>query len=333
MKKRLVIFGATGSVGSQVLAVVKENSEDFEILGLSAKSNKCLLEERANDFSPQLGLTLDVDEMKKMATHEDADMVVFACSGTEVIEVLLAAIRAKKQIAIANKELIVEYGAQIMQEAKENNVTLIPIDSEHSGIFQILNENKNREIEKIILTCSGGPFLNTNQEDFKAITFDQATKHPNWDMGKKISVDSATMMNKALEVIEAHHLFDIDSSKIEVLVHPQSVVHALVQFSDGALIAHMGYPDMRLPIFYALYYPEAKANNLPRIDLADKNLEFYKPDTSKFPSIKFAYDVLDRKGNLTKKLNRANDKAVQLFENGEIRFDEIFDYVKNRTFN
>lgn len=332
MKKKIVVFGATGSVGSQVLDVVKENREDFEIYGLSAKSNKCLLEERSNDFHPKLGWTLDIEEMKNMATHPEVDMVVFACSGTEVIDVLISAIQKKKQIAIANKELIVEYGEKIMEATIQNNVQLIPIDSEHSGIFQILENNKNREIEKIILTCSGGPFLKTSSDDFKAVTFEQAIKHPNWNMGKKISVDSATMMNKALEIIEAHYLFDVDPAKIEVLIHPQSIVHALVQFSDGALIAHMGYPDMRLPISYALYYPQIKANNLPRIDLTDKNLEFYKPDLNKFPSIKYAYDVLERKGNLTQKLNRSNDKAVELFEKGEIRFDEIFDYVKNNTF-
>lgn len=333
MKKRLVIFGATGSVGSQVLDVVRANTNDFEVVGFSAKSNKYRLEEFTGEFTPALGTTLEIDEMKEMARHPNVDMAVFACSGTEVIDVLFEAIRNKKQIAIANKELIVEHGEEITSEAKKYGVTLVPIDSEHSGIFQILNENKNREIEKIILTCSGGPFFNTNKKNFKSITFDQAIKHPNWNMGKKISVDSATMMNKALEVIEAHYLFGIEPEKIEVLIHPQSIVHALVQFSDGALIAHMGYPDMRLPISYALYYPESKANNLPRIDLTNKNLEFYKPDTVKFPSLTFAYDALKRKEGLSKRLNQANDKAVVLFEKGEISFDEIFDYVEKNTFN
>ncbi|MCD6109456.1 1-deoxy-D-xylulose-5-phosphate reductoisomerase [bacterium] len=332
MKKRLVIFGATGSIGSQVLDVVRANPDDFEILGLSAKSNKCLLEEHSNDFNPRLGWTLDISKMEEMAINPNTDMVVFACKGTDVINVLIESIRHKKQIAIANKELLVEYGERIMNEAKKYGVQLIPIDSEHSGIFQILNGNKDREIEKIILTCSGGPFLNMSQEGFKSITFNQAIKHPNWKMGKKISVDSATMMNKALEIIEAHHLFDITPEKIDVLVHPQSIVHALVQFRDGSLIAHMGYPDMRLPISYALYYPQAKENNLPRIDLIDKKLEFYKPDLCKFPSIGFAYDALQRKGNFTKKLNQSNDKAVEMFEKGEIRFDEIFEYVRKGTF-
>lgn len=333
MLKKIVIFGATGSVGSQVIDVVKDNVDDFEIVGLSAKTNKCKLEELSNDFNPKLGFTLEIEEMMKMAVHPSVDMAVFACSGTQVIDVLLAAIQNNKQIAIANKELIVEYGEEIIREANKHNVNLIPIDSEHSGIFQILEGNKNREIEKIILTCSGGPFLNTDRENFKSITFDQATKHPNWSMGKKISVDSATMMNKALEVIEAHYLFDIDPAKIEVLVHPQSIVHALVQFSDGALIAHMGYPDMRLPISYALYYPRNKSNGLPQIDLTDKNLEFYKPDTLKFPSLTFAYEALKRKGEFPKRLNQSNEKAVELFEKEELRFDEIFDFVKKNTFS
>lgn len=333
MKRKIVIFGATGSVGTQVLDVAIANPKDFEVMGISAGSNKCALSQIQNDINPKLGSTLEIEKMMEMAIHPEVDMVVFACSGTELIDVLLASIQNKKQITIANKELIVEYGEKIVSEAKKHNVQLIPIDSEHSGIFQILNENKNREIEKIILTCSGGPFFKTNKAEFKSITFDQAIRHPNWSMGKKISVDSATMMNKALEIIEAHYLFGIDSAKIEVLVHPQSIVHALVQFTDGALIAHMGYPDMRLPISYALYYPATKANNLPRIDLTDKSLEFYKPNLEKFPSIGFAYDALERKWGLTKKLNQANDQAVKLFEKGELSFDEIFDYVKNNTFN
>jgi len=333
MKKRLVIFGSTGSIGLQVLDVVRANPEDFEVLGISAKTNQCKLDQIANDFVLELGSTLQSVEMLKMAVHPNTDMVVFASSGTDLKEVLIAAIRAKKQIAIASKELLVEYGHEIISEAKKHNVTLVPIDSEHAGIFQILNENKNREIEKIILTCSGGPFLNTDKENFKSITFNQAIKHPNWKMGKKISVDSATMMNKALEIIEAHYLFSIEPAKIEVLIHPQSIVHAFVQFTDGALMAHMGYPDMRLPISYALYYPYLKANTLPRIDLAGKNLEFYKPDMDKFPSINFAYDALRKGGDLIKKLNRSNEKAVRLFENEDIGFDEIFDYVRKNTFN
>lgn len=332
MKKRLLIFGATGSIGSQTLDIVKKNLDDFAIVGLSAKNNLDKLKNLSAEFSPALGITLQIDQMLDMVNHPDVDMVVFACSGADTLEVLLQAIRNKKQIAIANKELIVEHGEEIIREAAKYGITLVPIDSEHSGIFQILEGNKNREIEKIILTCSGGPFLNTPISDFKSITFDQAIKHPNWSMGKKISVDSATMMNKALEIIEAHYLFGIDPEKIEVLVHPQSVVHALVQFSDGALIAHMGYPDMRIPISYALYYPNSHVNDLPRIDLTGKNLEFLKPDTQKFPSIDFAYRALKLGGDYPKKLNRANEEAVKMFEQGKIRFDEIFGYVEKSAF-
>ncbi|MBA4336591.1 1-deoxy-D-xylulose-5-phosphate reductoisomerase [bacterium] len=332
MKKRLVVFGATGSIGTQTLDVVEKNPNDFDVLGLSAKNNLEKLKELAKKFNPTLGITLETDKMMDMVNHPEADMVVFACSGADTLEVLLQAIRNKKQIAIANKELIVEHGEEIMREALLNQVTIVPIDSEHSGIFQILQGNKNREIEKIILTCSGGPFLNTPEKDFKSITFDQAIKHPNWNMGKKISVDSATMMNKSLEIIEAHYLFGIEPEKIEVLIHPQSIVHALVQFTDGSLIAHMGYPDMRIPISYALYYPQSPANDLPRIDLTDKKLEFLKPDTQKFPSINFAYRALELGGDFPKRLNRANEEAVNLFEKGELRFDEIFKYIEKSAF-
>ena len=332
MKKRIVVFGATGSIGTQTLEVVRNNPGDFIVMGLSAKKNLDKLKNLSTEFSTVLGITLQVNEMLDMVSHPEVDMVVFACSGANTINVLLQAIRNKKQIAIANKELIVEHGEEIMKEARKYGVTIVPIDSEHSGIFQIIEGNKNREIEKVILTCSGGPFLNTPRENFKSITFDQAIKHPNWSMGKKISVDSATMMNKALEIIEAHYLFGIEPEKIEVLVHPQSIVHALVQFTDGSLIAHMGYPDMRIPISYALYYPKSPANSLPRIDLTAKNLEFYKPDTQKFPSIKFAYEALKLGGDHPKKLNRANEEAVNLFEKGEIRFDEIFTYVEKSAF-
>ncbi len=327
MKKRLVIIGATGSVGTNVLDVVRKNPDDFTIMGLTAHSSTDELYALQQEFQPSLGVTCDVSDMLKMACDNRVDMLVFSCLGTEVRDVLLTGIKHKKGIAIATKELLVEYGREIMRKAKRHGVNVVPIDSEHSGIFQILENNKDHEIEKIILTCSGGPFLNTKREKFSNITFSQAIQHPNWNMGKKISVDSATMMNKALEIIEAHYLFDI-----EVLVHPQSIVHALVQFTDGATIAHIGYPDMRLPISYALYYPEKKANNLPRIDLADKQLDFYKPDLEKFPSIQYAYDALNRKGNVAQKLNRANEKAVKLFEKGDIGFDEIFQYVKNNTF-
>jgi 1-deoxy-D-xylulose-5-phosphate reductoisomerase len=332
MEKKIIVFGATGSIGTQTLEVVEKNPADFKIVGLSAKKNLDKLKKLAVKFKPALGITLETNKMLDMINHPEVDMVVFACSGADTINVLLQAIRNKKEIVIANKELIVEHGEEIMKEAHKYGVTIVPIDSEHSGIFQILQGNKNREIEKVILTCSGGPFLNTPQENFKSITFDQAIKHPNWSMGKKISVDSATMMNKALEIIEAHYLFGIEPEKIEVLVHPQSIVHALVQFTDGSLIAHMGYPDMRLPISYAMYYPKSPANDLPRVDLAHKKLEFYKPDTQKFPSINFAYEVLKRGGDFPKKLNQANEEAVKLFEKGELRFDEIFTYVEKLAF-
>lgn len=333
MKKRLIIIGSTGSVGTNVLDIVRRNPDDFTVMGLTAHSSLDALHSLQKEFQPPLGVTCDISDMLKMARDHRVDMLVFSCLGTEVRDVLLTGIEHKKDIAIATKELLVEYGREIMRAAKRNNVNVVPIDSEHSGLFQILEGNCDRKVEKIILTCSGGPFLHSSKEMLQTVTVEQATQHPTWNMGRKISIDSATMMNKALEIIEAHYLFDIDPDYIEVMVHPQSLVHAIVRFSDGSDLAQMGCADMRFPISYALYYPQSHYVDLPKLDFVGKTLTFEKPDTENFPAILLAYEALKRGGDYPKKLNQANDQAVQLFIDKKIRFDEIVDYIKKYTFN
>jgi len=328
MPKNIVIIGSTGSIGTQALDIIRSNPGDFNIVGLSAHKNQKLLDEQVAEFKPEYGGTLCPDELQKMVIHDNVDIVLFACRGTDLINVLRTTIKADKHIAIANKEMIVEFGEEIMKMVRESKCKFIPVDSEHNAIFQILNNQKNREIEKITLTCSGGPFW--NHPDLKNITIDDALNHPKWKMGKKITIDSATLMNKAIEIIEAKYLFDLKPSQIEILIHPECIVHGIVHFKDGSSIAHMGFPDMRIPIAYSLYYPETKQNNLPRIDLKNIQLSFYEPDHQKFPSIKFAYDAIERKSE--KNLRQANDTAVEKFINGELAFDEIFEWVEKRTF-
>ncbi|MFC1655724.1 1-deoxy-D-xylulose-5-phosphate reductoisomerase [Patescibacteria group bacterium] len=329
MRKKIIILGSTGSMGTQTLDVIRANPDDFEIVGLATRSNEKIKDQVA-EFKPKYGGVLTREEAEEMVTQKDVDVVVVACRGADWTPVVLAAINAGKKIAMGNKEMIVEHGETIMKTVRENNADFIPVDSEHSGIFQCLQGRNKSDIEKVVLTCSGGPFW--NREKLDDVTLEEALDHPTWKMGKKITVDSATLMNKSLEIIEAKYLFDLDPEQIEVLIHPQCIVHAIVYFKDGSNIAHMGYPDMSLPISYALYYPNAKKNELPRIDLANQKLEFYEPDAKKFPSLQFAYDVLSRKGNLPQKLNQANEEAVEKFFNREISFKEIFVHIQNSTF-
>lgn len=324
MSKNVIVIGSTGSIGTQTIDVIRANPGDFKTVGLSAHKNQALLNKQVVEFKPKYGGTLCGDELKKMVVKSDVDIVVFGCRGTDLIEVLQAAIEANKHIAIANKEMIVEFGEQIMQMVRKSNCMFIPVDSEHNAIFQILQNRDKSNIEKIILTCSGGPFW--NRDNLENITVKDALKHPKWKMGSRITIDSATLMNKAIEIIEAKYLFDLDPKQIEVLVHPECIVHGIVHFKDGSSIAHMGFPDMRIPISYALYYPEVKINNLPRFGLANQSLTFYDPDLQKFPSIQMAYDAIERKKEAA--LRRANEQAVEKFINGEIEFKEIFELVE-----
>lgn len=332
-RKKIVVMGSTGSVGVQTLEVIKSNPDDFYVSGLTAHSNKRLLNSQVKEFKPRYGGTTVPKDVIKMVTEQDVDIVMVACSGTDMLPAVMSAIEAGKTIAIANKEMIVEEGATIMNAVREHSTTIIPVDSEHSGIFQCLRGRKKQDIEKVILTCSGGPFRQKKAEDLKSVTVNEALNHPTWRMGKKISIDSATLMNKALEIIEAKYLFDLDPEQIEVLIHPQSIVHAMVQFKDGNIIAHLGYPDMKIPISYALYYPEVKENNLPRPDLTKAKLEFYKPDSENFPSIDFAYHALSRKCGCEKRLNKSNEVAVEKFMKGEIVFPDIFKIIRKNTFD
>ncbi|MFC1599644.1 1-deoxy-D-xylulose-5-phosphate reductoisomerase [Patescibacteria group bacterium] len=322
MPKNLIIIGSTGNIGTQALEVVRENPSDFTVVGLAAHSNQEKLDQQILEFNPKYGGTLCSKELTNMVTQSDVDVILFACSSADHLDVLKAAIKAEKHIAIANKEIIVEHGEEIMPLI--HNATFVPVDSEHSAIFQILQNRDHKDIEKITLTCSGGSLYN---EDLENITLEQATSHPKWDMGQKITIDSATLMNKAIEIIEAKYLFDLEPDQIEVLVHPECIVHGIVHFKDGTSIAHMGYPDMKIPISYALYYPEVKQNTLPRVDLKNQTLTFLEPNTDKFPSIDFAYNALRLRGDYPKKLSRANNKAVEKFTQGEIKFKEIFNYI------
>jgi 1-deoxy-D-xylulose-5-phosphate reductoisomerase len=324
MPKNVIIIGSTGSIGTQALDIVRSNPADFCVVGLSAHTNKELLNKQIAEFKPKYGGTLCGIDLIKMVKREDVDIVLFGCRGIDLIDVLKTAIKANKHIAIANKEMIVEFGDEIMQLVKNSECKFIPVDSEHNAIFRILQGRKKEDIDKIVLTCSGGPFW--NRENLDKITIEEALNHPKWKMGSHITIDSATLMNKAIEIIEAKYLFGLDPEQIEVLIHPECIVHGIVHFKDGSSIAHMGFPDMRIPISYALYYPEVKKNNLPRFGLANQSLSFYEPDTKKFPSINFAYDAIKRKKEAA--LRRANEQAVEKFLKGEISFNDIFKQVQ-----
>jgi 1-deoxy-D-xylulose-5-phosphate reductoisomerase len=330
--KKIVVIGSTGSVGKQVLDVIRENPKDFEVIGLSAYSNQELLDSQTEEFKPTFGGTFDLEEVRKMVKAQETDIVFIGCRGTEFLPALFDAIKAGKKIAMANKEMIVENGEEIMTLVRANNTEFIPVDSEHSAIFQCMQGHNKNDIEKVILTCSGGACRDKTAQELENVTVQDALNHPTWNMGKKITIDSATLMNKALEIIEAKYLFDLDSKQIEVLIHPQSIVHAMVQFKDGNMITHFGYPDMKIPIAYALYYPDVKENKLPRVDLTGKKLEFDKPNIENFPSIGFAYRALQQGDFATKKLNQANEIAVKRFIDEEISFNEIFQYIERETF-
>ncbi len=324
MTKNVLIIGSTGSVGTQALNVIAQNKADFKVAGLSAYQNRELLNKQISEFKPKYGGTLKKTELESMIRQKDIDIILFACRGTDYKDILTKAIKLDKNIAIANKEMIVENGQEIMNLVKKSKCNFIPVDSEHNAIFQIMQNRRKEDIEKVILTCSGGPFW--NKKNLNNITVKQALNHPKWNMGSRITIDSATLMNKAIEIIEAKYLFDLEASQIEVLIHPECIIHGMVNFKDGGSMAHMGFADMRLPIFYAFNYPDIKANNLPRAELKNKSLFFYEPDTKRFPSIKFAYKAIQQKKESS--LLNANQKAVEKFLKGEIEFKDIFKIVE-----
>lgn len=345
VKKRIALLGSTGSIGKQTLEVVASNPNLFEISVLTAHKNADLLIEQALKFNPNVVVIVDeagyqkVNEALKNSevkvyTGEEAlisvaqmaeiDIVLTALVGFSGLKPTIAAIEAGKNIALANKETLVVAGEIVTKLAKEKGVNIYPVDSEHSAIFQCLTGEAMNPIEKIYLTASGGPFRGKKREDLISITKEQALKHPNWDMGAKITIDSASMMNKGLEVIEAKWLFGLTNEQIDVIVHPQSIVHSLVQFRDGSMKAQMGLPDMKLPIQYALTYPQRFETDFERFDFLNyPNLTFEKPDLDTFRNLQLAYDAMEKGGNLACVLNAANEVTVEAFLKDKIKFLDI----------
>ena len=346
--RKISVLGSTGSIGTQTLDVVREHG-DLEVLALSCGRNIELLEKQMREFKPRyvsvadeacakdlqvrtadLGIPVGygMDGLIETATIEGADIVVTAIVGMLGIRPTIAAIEAGKDIALANKETLVTAGHIIMPLAKEKGISILPVDSEHSAIFQSLQGNEGNRIAKILLTASGGPFRGRTREEMRGIQVEDALKHPNWAMGRKITIDSSTMVNKGLEVMEAKWLFDVDTDRIQVLVHPQSVIHSAVEYEDGAVIAQLGTPDMRLPIQYALYYPKRIPLSGKRLDLfALKDLTFEKPDPENFQGLALAYQAIARGGNVPTAFNAANEKAVALFLDRKISYLEITDLI------
>ncbi|MFW6148435.1 MAG: 1-deoxy-D-xylulose-5-phosphate reductoisomerase [Atribacterota bacterium] len=350
MKKRIAILGSTGSIGKQTLEVVKNEPESFEVVVLSAWKNIELLKEQITQFKPRYAVVKDdrlAKELKnrlsnrincrilygdfglsKGATSDEIDMLVIAITGMAALKPTIEAINAKKEIGLANKEILVSAGEILLEQARANKIRIIPIDSEHSGLFQCIQPEFLSNIEKIMITASGGPFYHLKESAFDSVSVEEALNHPNWQMGKKVSIDSATLMNKGLEVIEAYRLFDIPINNIEILVHPQSYIHALVQYNDGSMIAQISNHDMRIPIHFALHYPKRFANSFPRINLAKiGQLTFKKLDTKRFPSIDLCYEAIKQGGTFPTVLNAANEIAVNAFLNQGLKFKDIVKVV------
>ncbi len=347
--KKIAILGSTGSIGTQTLEIVDEQG-DLEVVALSAGGNIKLLEEQMRKYRPQfvsvreeesakelerrtadLGIPVGygMDGLLKVATMKDSEILVTAIVGMLGIKPTIAAIKAGKTIALANKETLVTTGHIIMPLAKEHNVAILPVDSEHSAIFQSLQGAADNKVHKILLTASGGPFRGRTKEELQSVQVEDALKHPNWSMGRKITIDSSTLVNKGLEVMEAKWLFGVELEQIQVVVHPQSVIHSAVEFEDGAVIAQLGTPDMRLPIQYALYYPERRNLSGKRLNLFELgNLTFEEPDTKTFKGLALAYDAMRRGGNIPTVYNAANEKAVSLFLNRKISYPAITELIE-----
>ena len=345
MVKRISILGSTGSIGTSTLEVVSLFPDRFKVVGLTAGENIDKIESQIRRFKPSIVslasekaakelrercMNLNVEVLSGMegliriSTISEADIIVSAIAGSAGLIPTFAAVKAGKTIALANKETMVMAGEIITQEANERGVELLPIDSEHSAIFQVMRGEKWEEVHKIILTASGGPFLKTSSEEKRKATVKDALRHPNWNMGTKITIDSATLMNKGLEVIEARWLFDVSINQIEVLIHPQSIIHSMVEFRDGSIMAQMGVPDMRIPIAYALSNTERLDLIMPRLDLAKIGmLTFEKPDLKRFPCLSYAYDAVREGGTMPAVLNSSNEVAVRAFLQKRIGFLDI----------
>ncbi len=342
--KKILILGSTGSIGVSTIEIVRAFPEKFEIIGLTANNNIELLREQINEFHPKVVVLRDEAKSRilkeqfgnqceiltgdqgllEITQRDNYDILVSALVGFAGLAPTIEAIKLKKRIALANKETLVTAGEIVIDLCKKYGAELIPVDSEHSAIFQCLNGENKSEINKIILTASGGPFLNKTKKDLENVTIEDALKHPNWKMGSKITIDSATMMNKGLEVIEAFWLFNLPKEKIEVTIHPQSIIHSMVEFIDGSIKAQLSTPDMKLPIIYALSFPERYYFNAVQTDFRKINqLTFFEPDFDKFACLKIAYDVIGEGGSASCVLNAANEIAVGKFLSGKIKFTRI----------
>ncbi|HWQ88420.1 MAG TPA: 1-deoxy-D-xylulose-5-phosphate reductoisomerase [Desulfitobacteriaceae bacterium] len=346
--KTLTILGSTGSIGRQTLEVVRAFPGQLRVHALAAARSTDCMEEQVRAFRPALAVMMEekaaadlrervrdlpvvvaggMEGVLQAATAPQVDTVVTALSGRIGLEPTLAALRAGKAIALANKETLVAAGELVLETARQMSCPILPIDSEHSAIFQCL-ESDPRTVEKIILTASGGPFLGWSRPQMASVTPEDALRHPNWDMGWKITIDSATMMNKGLEVIEAHHLFNITYENIEVLIHPESIVHSMVAYRDGSVLAQLGKPDMRLPIQYALSYPARWPNPFQRLDLRGKTLSFLEPDLEEFPALALAWEAGRQGGTLPAVMNAANEVAVLAFLQGRLAYSGLIELVR-----
>ena len=352
--KNIAVLGSTGSIGTQTLEIVRVN-DDLNVVSLAAGSNIEMLEKQIREFKPQVvcvynekkaeelkikvsdtdvKIVTGMDGLIETAVIKTADIVLTAVVGMIGIRPTIAAIKAGKDIALANKETLVTAGHIIIPLAKEYGIRILPVDSEHSAIFQSLQGNKKSQLSKILLTASGGPFRNTPKEDLKNVTVKDALKHPNWSMGRKITIDSATMVNKGLEVIEAKWLFDVDIDNIEVVVQPQSLIHSMVEYVDGGIMAQLGTPDMKLPIQYALFYPDRRTLDGKRVNFFDiANITFFKPDRDKFKGFDLAFKAGKTGGSLPTIYNAANELAVSKFLNEEIRFLDIPELIETAMNN
>ncbi|MGN0156212.1 MAG: 1-deoxy-D-xylulose-5-phosphate reductoisomerase [Lachnospiraceae bacterium] len=347
--KKIAILGSTGSIGTQTLQIAREN-KDIEVVALAAGRNTKLMEQQIREFHPQLvcmweeeagkilrnavkdtdtKVVTGMEGLIEIATMPQAEILVTAIVGMIGIRPTIAAIESKKDIALANKETLVTAGHIIMPLAKKMGVSILPVDSEHSAIFQSLQGQDRGGLEKILLTASGGPFRGKKREELEHMTVEDALKHPNWSMGRKITIDSASLVNKGLEVMEAKWLFDVELSQIQVVIQPQSIIHSMVQYRDGAVIAQLGIPDMKLPIQYALYYPERRPMKEERIDFFKLGqITFEEPDSDTFEGLKLAYRAAETGGSMPTVFNAANERAVALFLEKKIRFLQIYGLIE-----
>lgn len=326
-KRKISIIGSTGSIGTQALEVIEKLQDKFEIIALAGGHNRELLQKQAEKFKPRYTV-LGEEGLEKICNDKENDIILVACSGKIGLKPTLKAIENGIDIALANKETLVMAGDIVMEAARKHGVKIIPVDSEHCAIHQCIKDIN--QVDKLIITASGGPFLHKTVEEMKNATVKEALAHPRWNMGRKITVDSATLMNKGLEIIEAHHLFGFDYDDIDVVVHPQSIVHSAIEYKDGSVIAQLGLPSMHIPIQYAITYPERyegiKSKSFSFAEIA--RLDFEKPDYEKFPTVKLAYKAGKIGGTATACLNAANEEAVFAFLDGKIKLYEIYEITK-----